>query len=457
LIHRLLSRRRFLGAAVYAGGYALALQKLQGCSAAPDTSASIAPVDDEVTGLPLIQLPDGFRYRSFSWAGEQMLGGYTTPAKHDGMGCVAETDGIITLVRNHERIFAGEPLAPITAYDGRAQGGTTTLRFDTRKGEWLDARASLAGTFANCAGGVTPWGTWLSCEEAVIEADGRLGPRFNNRVAELEQEHGYVFEVPADGVSDARPLKALGRFRHEAIAVDPTTGILYQTEDNQPRSGVYRFIPLREGSLDEGRLQMMAVRGTSDMRRDVPRDTWMDVAWVDIDDPGASHTPGTLDSAGVFAQGKRIGGATFARPEGCWYESGKVYFSDTTGGNAECGQIYEYEPAAERLRLIFESPRREVLDHPDNITTTPNGGLLICEDRPQRVQRMSALTRGGELVPFAANNVELGPEWGDQAGNHRNAEWAGACFSADGNWLFANIQEPGFSVAITGPWDSLSI
>lgn len=432
------------------------LQRLQSGAASADRPDP-KPVVDEVTGLELVRLPEGFRYRSFGWSGEPMADGFATPRLHDGMGCVAESDGVVALVRNHEVVHDGEPLAQIRTYDSRARGGATTLRFDQNAGRWLDARASLAGTFANCAGGTTSWGSWLSCEEAVIEADGRLGPRFEWRTVNLEQEHGYVFEIPAVGISDAAPLKALGRFRHEAVAVDPGTGTVYLTEDNEPESGIYRFVPARAGDLTEGRLQMMSIRGVGDLRRDVSRDTWLDVEWVNIDDPDATHNPGTLDSAGVYTQGKHGGGSTFSRPEGCWYEAGRVYFSDTTGGNAGCGQIFVYEPEAERLRLLFESPRKEILDHPDNITATPQGGLLICEDRPQHVQRIHVLTRDGNLTEFAANNVVLGPEWGELRGDYRDKEWAGACFSPDGLWLFVNIQQPGVTLAITGPWESLSV
>src|SRR3546814_2570640 len=112
-------------------------------------------------------------------------------------------------------------------------------------GEVKSEHLSLAGTAINCAGGVTPWGSWLSCEEAFLDSD---------------KPHGYVFEVPASarGMVDPLPLKALGRFRHEAAAVDPRTGIVYLTEDRD--DGLfYRLLPERKGRLAAGgRFQVLA-------------------------------------------------------------------------------------------------------------------------------------------------------------------------------------------------------
>jgi secreted PhoX family phosphatase len=450
------TRRRLLGSALLLTGCAPALQRLAQAGM-PMRELPLVEVADRNSGLPLLRLPEGFSYTSFGWTGEPMADGVPTPGQHDGMGVIAQDGDVLTLVRNHEIVFPGEPLGGRPAYDKLAAAGTTTLRFDVERGAWLDARASLAGTFANCAGGVTPWGSWLSCEEAVIDRDGLLGPRFGNRRATLEQAHGYVFEVPADGNDDPQPLKALGRFRHEAVAIDPRDGVLYQTEDNQPWSGVYRFVPQKAGDLSAGRLQMMAVAGRPDLSRSVPRDRWLDVDWVDIEDPEAGHNRGRLDSAAVYTQGKRAGGTSFRRPEGCWYEAGLVYLTDTTGGDAGCGQVFVFDPVEQRIRLVFESPDRELLDHPDNVCATPGGGLLLCEDRPRRVQRMSALTRDGELIQLAGNNIQLEGEVHGHRGDFRGDEWAGACFSPDGQWLFVNIQGPGMSFAITGPWSEIGV
>ncbi len=96
---------------------------------------------------------------------------------------------------------------PPPAYDPDAAGGTSTTTFDAHDGQFLDSYGSLSGTVRNCAGGPTPWGTWLTCEET-----GDINP-------ENGTKHGYIFEVPAKGKGDPTPLKAMGRFEHEAVAI----------------------------------------------------------------------------------------------------------------------------------------------------------------------------------------------------------------------------------------------
>jgi secreted PhoX family phosphatase len=92
------------------------------------------------------------------------------------------------------------------------------------------------------------------------------------------------------------------------------------------------------------------------------------------------------------------------------------------------------------------------LDYPDNLTVSPNGCVLICEDGGRDGQMLMGLSSGGELFPLVRNAVELNGEYKGLSGNYRGSEWCGACFSPDGQWLFANIQKPGITVAITGPW-----
>jgi secreted PhoX family phosphatase len=200
-----------------------------------------------------------------------------------------------------------------------------------------------------------------------------------------------------------------------------------------------------------GRFQMMKSPQTGDVRKDVARDKTFDVSWVDIPDRLRAHSLGTQDGKGVYSQGKQRGGLTFARLEGVAVHDGKVFITATSGGNAEAGQVWQYDPSEEQLKLIFESPGSEVLDMPDNMAVSPRGGILLCEDGDYRLQRLQVLTTEGHLFPLAVNNLQLDGLHGHR-GDFRSSEWAGATFSADGEWLFVNIQTPGVTLAITGPW-----
>ena len=402
----------------------------------------LRPVADDTTGLPLLQLPEGFRYASFGWTGDPLDGGAATPAAHDGMAAFAGPDGLVHLVRNHE-LDPAPAFAADRAYDPGAGGGTTTVAFNPATGRAERSWASLSGTLRNCAGGPTPWGSWLTCEETV------LGPEDDRT---LTERHGYVFEVPLHGEPSRRPIPSMGRFVHEAVAVDPATGIVYQTEDAD-RAGFYRFVPVTPGSLaDGGRLQMLAVRGRSraDLRTGQLTRVPMGTYWVDIDVPDVAR-PGKSGQT-VFEQGRRAGGATFARLEGAWHTDGRIYVTSTSGGNAKMGQVWEFTAAAEELRLVYESPGAHELNMPDNLTVSPRGGLVLCEDGTAN-PCLHTLTREGRIVRFARNNVVLAGERHGLRGDFRTSELAGASFSPDGRWLFVDIQHPGLTVAITGPWE----
>jgi secreted PhoX family phosphatase len=452
-------RRVFLHHALLAGGASMALPleafvarvMREGAAAADGPGyGPLGPVKDESTGLPLLQLPEGFRYVTFGWTGDPMEGGARTPGLHDGMAAFAGDGGRVRLVRNHE-VASGPVFEPTRTYDPAAGGGTTTLEFDTGTGKVVSAHASLAGTVRNCAGGPTPWGTWLSCEETV------LGPgSVSSSLAQpFTKEHGYIFEVPTTGFSSCQPLTAMGRFVHEAIAVDPRKGIVYETEDAQ-QAGLYRFIPSTPGDLAKGgRLEMLAVRGQPrlDTRTGRRIGEQFSTAWVPIGDPTRAHeSPATQDGRGVFSQGLAHGGAIFARLEGAWWGADRLFFTATSGGAAKMGQVWELDPAQEVLRLVYESPGADVLNMPDNLCVSPRGGLVVCEDGTAN-PCMHGLTTDGRIFRFARNNIVLNGERSGISGDFRTSELAGATFSPDGKWLFFSVQSPGLTVAVTGPWN----
>ena len=389
---------------------------------------------------PELALPADFQYRRFSLAGGSMGDGLPTPGAHDGMAAFPLPNGNLRLIRNHELfLYARGYASAAPAYDPRGAGGTTSLELDPETREVVHDFRSLLGTARNCAGGPTPWGSWLSCEETVIgRRDG------------ADRPHGYVFEVPVSAAQPVEPvpLIAMGRFVHEAVAVDPATGIVYETED-QHLAGFYRYLPERPYAPGRaadltagGRLQMLTVRDRKryDCARGQTAGRPLPVVWVDIRDPNPDKAD--RKPAAVFEQGRRQGAARFTRIEGCWYGDGVIYFSCTDGGNAGRGQIWRYrpEPDGGELTLVFESPSPDLLDAPDNLCVSPRGGVVICEDGPGR-QYVRGLTPEGKIFDFAANLAS-------------DSEFAGATFSPDGRTLFFNIQrDPGATFAIWGPWE----
>jgi secreted PhoX family phosphatase len=476
-------RRTFLkGAAATAGVVALG-GPFQGfvslANAAKPSSGALVPVPDLRDEVVRLHLRPGFQYRSFHDTTTPVLlsDGTTLPGRHDGMGAFAGPDGNSILIRNHEvngPVPAFSSAAPV--YDTMAGGGTTTIEAGPT-GLVAGSFASLAGTQMNCAGGRMPWGAWITCEETVNGPD--VGPDFTgaSNVA-LTQPHGFIFEVPVDGEASAEPVRSAGRFAHEAAAFDPVNGVLYLTEDNFSfPSGFYRYIPpsnpMVDGSLaDGGQLQMLAVDGiaNADLAAAQPRRVTYPVTWVDIEDPAPSfpYTPGetapTTNNTAlqhVSGQGLAQGAAGFSRLEGAAYDEGVIYFTSTQGGGAAgggpnplvdgwgtgFGQVWAYKIGEGVLQLIYESPNRGTLDFPDNVTTSPRGTIILCEDHDQD-NFIRGLSRGGQIFSIALNR--MAGRFGD--------EFAGSTFSVDGETLFVNIQASrGITFAIWGPWQKVGV
>ncbi|VXB47327.1 PhoX family phosphatase [Massilia sp. 9I] len=442
----------------------------------------IAPANDITTGLPLLQLPAGFTYKSFGWRGDLMTDGKTCPGGHDGMGVVLSRkvgrSTELVLVRNHEIGGTGPAnfLDAVGVYDSGTSGGGSTNKFGGgttnllfRDGNWVSMTPSLGGTQTNCAGGITPWGTWLSCEEVGSDAVGTAG-----------KKHGYVFEVHSDpALTTGQPIVGMGRFAHEAAAVDPATGIVYQTEDSSGKSGFYRYVPdIKNGAPGTlamgGVLQMAKVKGVNNVNlANVPVDSVYELEWVNIANPDANRGDATgpsgvriTSAAGPFVQGWLQGAARMNRGEGIWYAQGKMYVMDTSGGAVQRGSIWELDLARQTLKCIYSSPSQLVGNMGDNLTVSPRNAILICEDASTAAtdpfgfgQRLMGITGAGDAYIFAKNNINLtsaqlqgAGKLASLAGDQRGNEFAGACFDPTGRYLFVNIQTPGVTFAITGPW-----
>lgn len=384
--------------------------------------------------------------------------GYRVPGQPDGMAAFAGKNGQVILVRNHELQWDWPRRGPFhkgkapdskfyeAAYDAGDKeknnphlGGTTNVVYDPKLGKVVKEYISLAGTDRNCAGGTTPWGSWITCEES----KDLTSPR--------GRKHGYCFEVMAsdDGkLQKAVPLKALGRFRHEAVALDPLSGIIYLTEDINDGL-LYRFIPNKPRDFHNGQLQVLAVKDKpqTDTRnyaksdRNIKEGDVMKVQWIDIDDPEAPDDD-------LRYRGHKAGAALFARGEGIIYEKGKIYICCTDGGPTRQGQVFTLTPSMEKnaddtLELFLQPEKSDLLTNGDNICAAPWGDLIICEDlvaehkgnRPH----LRGITPDGKIYTLARNAKN-------------SSEFAGSCFSPDGKILFVNMQSLGLTLAITGSW-----
>ncbi|MFE4247983.1 alkaline phosphatase PhoX [Streptomyces sp. NPDC056910] len=450
------TRRQVLarsGASVAAIAFAGSLSELFAGTAAAQSlgNKGYGPLVPDPAGL--LDLPAGFRYKVLSREGDPLRSGEgKVPSNHDGMTALKGRHGQVHLVRNHENRVTAKIAVPTVeglTYDPMGKGGCTTLTLDHR-GNVLSERVAIAGTAVNCAGGHTPWGTWLTCEETEDKA-GTNG---------YTKDHGFIFEVdPADPHrSGAVPLTAMGRFQHEAIAIDPKRGVVYETEDafEKPFGLFYRFLPDKpEGGLGSlragGTLQAMRVPGVPDLSVVQETGATFDgIEWVDVPDPLAAQTPIRLQDFGPK-------GITHAQKlEGCYWGGSSVYFVSSFAHSAEgsaadhFGQIWRYDPNKRRLTLVIVfGPSTDVQlpgEEPDNICLAPSGGLMVCEDG-EGAQHVFGVTRRGDVYAMARGRQNIGtaqkPAWG---------EFAGVTFSPDGDTMYVNCYTPGTTFAVTGPW-----
>ena len=453
-------RRAFLKKAAIVS---LGFVALSRCASSSDKKEAVSTALDLVKDPNgYFDLPEGFSYKVISRAGTKMADGFLVPGRPDGMGAFAGDNGKVILVCNHENSpqslehspfgteneLLGQLDGQLLYEGGKGElpglGGTTTLIYDEESQTLEKQFLSLAGTFRNCAGGVTPWNSWLTCEEDTTPKN-----------EQFEQDHGYVFDVPATmdaAVAEPKPIIAMGRFNHEAVAVDPVTGIVYQTEDRHDGL-IYRYIPNEPGNLQSGgKLQALMIKGQGsfDTRnwegQAMAVKTELETVWVDIDNVTAPEDD-------LRYQGFEKGAARFARGEGMWYGNGEIFFACTNGGPKKAGQVFRYKPStyegtAEEanepgtLELYAESPDKGVLHMCDNLTIAPWGDVMLCEDNGQ-LNHIRGINAKGEIYDFGRNMSS-------------RSEFAGLTFSPSGKTLFVNVQENGETLAITGPWEKLA-
>jgi secreted PhoX family phosphatase len=394
----------------------------------------------------LIDLPKGFQYRVFSSEGDVMRQHGLVPSSHDGMAAFPAGLFGTWLVRNHEiqpedviedgAIAVPQPRGLV--YDPEAPGGTTTLLVGHNRKLLLD-RVSIAGTLNNCAGGPTPWRTWLTCEEATDS---------------LGKPHGYVFEVDPVLGGNVEPIIAMGRFDHEAVSIG-RDGVAYLTEDaGEPHGCFYRFLPNRplggHGSLHAGgELSAMKVvgLGTTDLSIVQEPGTILDIEWVDVPNVNPSD-----DETSVREQVVGLGATPVPKCEGTWTGlDGSIWFVGSRGDGpspedpedisaaVHAGQIWRYDPYAKTIELVVIFPGGSPYDGPDNITVGPHGYALACTDGEDD-QWLVGINDDGDIFELAKNAFS-------------DDEFAGATFSPDGSTLFVNIQgSPALTLAIWGPW-----
>ncbi|MEU2260544.1 alkaline phosphatase PhoX [Streptomyces sp. NPDC019645] len=334
-----------------------------------------------------IQLPAGFTSRVIARSGQKVAStSYTWHSAPDGGACFADGTGWI-YVSNSE-------INP--------SGGASAVRFSS-SGAITGAYRILSGTRTNCAGGKTPWNTWLSCEEVSL---------------------GYVYETDPWGVNAAVRRDAMGRFKHEAAAADPVRRVVYLTED-ESNGCLYRFIPTTWGDLSSGTLQVL-VAGTASSGS---------FSWANVPDPDGSPTATRSQVSGA----KRFNGG-----EGCHYANDTVWF--TTKGDNRLWQLNltsgTYELAYDDSLVTGGSAP---LTGVDNVTGSSSGDLFVAEDGGN--MEICLITPDDVVARFLRIN-------GQSA-----SEITGPAFSPDGRRLYFSSQRGtsgsssgGITYEVTGPF-----
>ncbi len=438
-----------------------------------------------------LALPAGFSYRVVAVAGEtdvhdgtgKVVG--TSPERPDGTLAVRGRHGY-RLIQNHEARPDTDlpvPFVDGTVYDrGAPGGGCTVIDVDGsggRRSEWV----GLSGTVSNCAGGPTPWGSWLTCEEAEATAGSTVGS------ATLEEDHGFVFEVFASGPDHQvpTPIRAWGRAPHEAVVVEPNRRRVYLTEDASDPTGLvyrwtaphgYRLRPRIAEHLgaDDGTLEALAVLApdggvlpdlayvTAAQIGRPFRTTWRRVPERHARDTSLRSQLGD----GEVTRSKKL--------EGAWGDERGMYFvasfafaegdlpADATPHD---GQLWYYAYDEQTLTLVAYFPYNALLhrddvdpltdlgptldlgfDGPDGCHVSPYGSLVLSEDGNTANHLLSwSREHGAQAI---ARNLVVAEQ--NDAGRDVYSEMTGPCFSPDGQVLFGNVQEPGHVFAITGPW-----
>lgn len=383
----MVDRRRFLQHAIFA----LASGATARANSAAEMATSAITTKTQFDVQHKATIPTGARLRIVARSGQQAVStsDYRWHSAPDGGACFACEDGGWIYVSNSEK--------------SNRRGGVGALRFDAQA-KVVDSYSILAGTSRNCAGGRSLWNTWLSCEE--------------------NGEAGQVYECDPFGKKPARVLPALGSFNHEAVAMDPVSGMAYLTEDTKDGC-LYRFVPVKFGDLTKGVLQVAVLKGRT-------------LAWLPVPDPSAKQDP--LREQVPHA-------ARFQGGEGIVHGKGFIYFT-----TKHDDRVWSLELETQTLAIEYDASQHlnPVLTGVDNIEISPNGELLVAEDGGD--MQIVAINKTGDALPLLGLHEQ------------NDSEITGPAFSPDGSKLYFSSQrgfsgnsEDGITYELSLPWKTAFI